>query len=318
MPTTSILQRFISPLLMIAMLGIPYTAWSKNGFNLSNSLINPGEILSGGPAKDGIPAIDNPKFMPGTAASFLNADDRILGIEINGTTKAYPIRILNWHEIVNDHIGDSSFSVTYCPLCGTGAAFSSAVNDKKLNFGVSGLLYNSDVLLYDRNTQSLWSQIMGQAISGPLVGQKLSPLAISHTTWRAWLAAHPKTSVLSTDTGFRRNYKRDPYAGYAKSRSLYFATSRKAPSIYHPKERVLGLQNRDSYKAYPFIELNKKGQHSFKDTLNGTEYLVKWDEKNQSGNIYDNNGTMIPTIQSYWFAWFTFHPETQVFKADKK
>jgi len=316
MPTASILQRFISSLLVIAMLGIPYTAWSKNGFDLSNSLINPGEILSGGPAKDGIPAIDNPKFLPGSAASFLNADDRILGIEMNGTARAYPIRILNWHEIVNDRIGDNYFSVTYCPLCGTGVAFSSQVNNNKLNFGVSGLLYNSDVLLYDRSTQSLWSQIMGQAISGPLVGQKLTPLAISHTTWRAWLAEHPKTSVLSTDTGFRRNYKRDPYAGYAKSRSLYFATSRKAPSTYHPKEQVLGLQDGDSYKAYPFSELNRLGKASFKDKLNGTEYLVKWDARNQSGNIFRYDGNMVPTIQSFWFAWFTFHPDTLVFKAN--
>jgi len=124
--------------------------------------------------------------------------------------------------------------------------------------------------------------------------------------------------LITTITGFLRNYDRDPYAGYEKSRSLYFATSRKPPSVYHPKERVLGLQNGGSYKAYPFIELNKKGSPSFKDSLNGTEYLVKWDKENQSGNIYNNRGTMIPTIQSYWFAWFTFHPKTQVFKADQK
>ncbi len=315
MPMHSPLQQLTPFLLVLVMLNVPDTAWPKNGFDLSNSIIDPSEILSGGPAKDGIPAIDKPKFLPGKAASFLNPEDRILGIEINGTAKAYPIRILNWHEIVNDRIGNNYFSVTYCPLCGTGVAFSSQVNNQQLNFGVSGLLYNSDVLLYDRSTQSLWSQIMGQAISGPLVGQKLTPLAISHTTWRAWLAEHPGTSVLSTDTGFRRNYNRDPYAGYAKSRSLYFATSRTAPSSYHPKEQVLGLQDGNSYKAYPFSELNRLGKSSFKDKLNGTEYLVKWDDQNQSGNIFRGDGSMVPTIQSYWFAWFTFHPETQVFKA---
>ncbi len=319
MPTLSSSVRSATTLtLIMALLATPGATWAKNSFDLSNSLINADEILSGGPPKDGIPAIDNPRFIPGKAAAFMRPNDRILGVVINGTTKAYPIRILNWHEIVNDRIDNNFFAVTYCPLCGTGVAFSAAVNHRMLNFGVSGLLYNSDVLLYDRNTQSLWSQILGQAISGELVGQKLTPIALSHTTWRAWFAEHPDTSVLSTTTGFRRNYNRDPYAGYEKSRSLYFATSRKAPSTYHPKERVLGLQSGNSYKAYPFIELNKKSQPRFKDTLNGTEYLVKWDKKNQSGNIYDNNGTMIPTIQSYWFAWFTFHPETQVFKADQK
>jgi hypothetical protein len=311
---TPILSRLVLPLMLLAIAGSA-AASSKNGFDLSNSLINPDEILSGGPPKDGIPAIDKPRFLPGSAASFMHPEDRVLGIEMNDSAKAYPIRILNWHEIVNDHIGDNSFAITYCPLCGTGVAFSSAVNGRMLNFGVSGLLYNSDVLLYDRNTDSLWSQIMGQAISGPMAGQRLTPLAISHTTWRAWLAEHPGTSVLSTDTGFRRNYKRDPYAGYEKSRNLYFATSRKAPSTYHPKERVLGLQNGSSYRAYPFIELNKLGKSSFKDMLNGTEYLVRWNAANQSGSIHTADGTMIPTIQSYWFAWFTFHPETEVFKA---
>jgi len=317
MSTASILQRFILPLLMVMMLSITSNAWSKNGFDLSNSLIHADEILSGGPPRDGIPAIDKPKFLPGKAAAFMRPDDRILGIEINGTAKAYPIRILNWHEIVNDSIGNNSFAVTYCPLCGTGVAFSAMVHSQKLNFGVSGLLYNSDVLLYDRNTQSLWSQIMGQAISGKLASNKLQPLALSHTTWQAWLAEHPNTSVLSTTNGFQRNYDRDLYAGYEKSRSLYFATSRKAPSVYHPKERVLGLQIGESYKAYPFVELNKNGKPSFTDALDGTDYLVKWDAESQSGNIYNDKGTMIPTIQSYWFAWFTFHPETQVFKADK-
>jgi len=210
MPTTISLhlRSAITPILMLTLLAAPYSAWSKNGFDLSNSLINAHEILSGGPAKDGIPAIDKPRFMAGKTADSMHPDDRILGIDIKGTTKAYPIRILNWHEIVNDHIGNRSFAITYCPLCGTGAALSSSVKDRMLNFGVSGLLYNSDVLLYDRNTQSLWSQIMGQAVSGPLAGERLTPLAISHTTWRAWLGEHPDTSVLSTNTGFQRNYKR--------------------------------------------------------------------------------------------------------------
>ena len=289
------LRGVITPILLVALLNAPLTAWSKNGFDLSDSLISPTEILSGGPPKDGIPAIDNPKFLPGKTAVFLQPDDRVLGIEINGTAKAYPIRILNWHEIVNDRIGDNSFAVTYCPLCGTGVAFSAVLKDQMLNFGVSGLLYNSDVLLYDRNTQSLWSQIMGQAISGQLAGQKLTLLPLSHTTWSAWLRDHPQTLVLSTETGIQRNYNRDPYAGYEKSRSLYFATSRKAPNTYHPKERVLGLQIGSSFKAYPFIELNRAGKSSFKDKLNGMEYLVKWDSENQSGNIFDATGTMIPS-----------------------
>lgn len=314
-PSTQIRGKCIVLTLLIPLLIAPLSAWSKNGFDLSNSLINADEILSGGPPKDGIPAIDNPIFTNGENTEFLKPDDRILGIEINGMAKAYPIRILNWHEIVNDSIGNKSFAVTYCPLCGTGVAFSADVNGKMLNFGVSGLLFNSDVLLYDRNTGSLWSQIMGQAVSGQLAGQKLTPIALSHTTWRAWLAEHSNTQVLSTKTGFSRNYNRDPYADYEQSRNIYFKTSRKAPDYYHPKERILGLESGGSYKAYPLIELNKQGQASFEDSLGDRQFTIKWDDENQSGNVYDSDGKMIPTIQSYWFAWFTFHPDTQVYKA---
>jgi Protein of unknown function (DUF3179) len=303
-------------LLLVSLLIAPVSAWSKNGFDLSNALINVNKILSGGPSKDGIPAIDNPRFTPGNNAEFLTTEDRILGIELNGRAKAYPIKILNWHEIVNDKIGGNNFTVTYCPLCGTGVAFSAEVNGKMLNFGVSGLLYNSDVLLYDRDTQSLWSQIMGQAVSGQLVGQKLTAIALSHTTWHAWLQQHPDSLVLNTDTGFHRNYDRNPYAGYEKSRDIYFKTSHKAPDYYHPKERVLGLESGGSFKAYPFIELNKQGQTRFKDSFDGQRFTIEWDDKNQSGNIYAANGKMIPAIQGYWFAWFAFHPNTEVFKAN--
>lgn len=303
-------------LLLASLLIAPGSAWSKNGFDLSNAIIKGDEILSGGPGKDGIPAIDNPRFTPGKNAEFLTKEDRVLGVDINGISKAYPIKILNWHEIVNDKIGEKKFTITYCPLCGTGVAFSAELNGKMLDFGVSGLLYNSDVLLYDRDTQSLWSQIMGQAVSGQLVGQKLTTIALSHTTFGAWLQEHPDTLVLDTDTGFRRNYDRNPYDGYEKSRDIYFKTSHKAPDYYHPKERVLGLESGGSFKAYPFIELSKQGKANFEDSFDGKQVIIKWDEKSQSGNIYAANGKMTPTIQSYWFAWFAFHPNTEVFKAN--
>ena len=137
-----------------------------NGFDVGNASIPVDEILPGGPPRDGIPAIDNPVFMDAQKATFLSEDDRVIGIARHGITRAYPIAILNWHEIVNDRIGQESIVVTYCPLCGTGMVFAAG---SALSFGVSGLLYNSDVLMYDRQTDSLWSQLKMEAVSGFLL-----------------------------------------------------------------------------------------------------------------------------------------------------
>jgi len=148
----------------------------NNGFDLSDPLIPSEEILHGQPPRDGIPAIDHPCFITAKHVKFLKKQDRILGIERNGILKTYPIRILDYHEIVNDQFGKEAIVFTYYPLCGTGMAFKATVSGINLNFGVSGLLYNSDVLLYDRNTRSLWSQIKSQAISGTLKGKRLTQM----------------------------------------------------------------------------------------------------------------------------------------------
>lgn len=287
----------------------------KNGFDLSGALVPVSQIFGGGPGKDGIPAIDKPKFVSVRKARFMKNSDRILGIEIAGIARAYPIKILNWHEIVNDRIGREQFSVTYCPLCGTGMAFSARVGDAKLDFGVSGLLYNSDVLLYDRQTESLWSQIMQQAVTGKYRGARLNSIPLTHTTWADWKTRHPKTMVLSTKTGSLRNYDKNPYQGYATSKRLFFPVYSKAPASYHPKERVLGVEINGNFKAYPFVELNKNGKAAFTDRFNGAELTIGWDQQHQSGSIYDGSKNVTIT-QAFWFAWFAFHPETEIYKAD--
>jgi len=146
-----------------------------NGFDLSGALIPVRDIESGGPPRDGIPSIDDPRFVGASKASFLAPEDRVLGVAIEGEAKAYPVAILNWHEIVNDRSLDQNFVVTYCPLCGSGMVFVADVGERALSFGVSGLLYNSDMLLYDRNTESLWSQLLAKAVSGPLKGRVFWP-----------------------------------------------------------------------------------------------------------------------------------------------
>ncbi len=287
----------------------------QNGFDISSSLVPKSEILRGGPPRDGIPAIHDPRFEPAEEASFLQPDDRVLGISLEGEARAYPIRILNWHEIVNDQIGSVKLAVTFCPLCGTGMAFSSQVEGKPLRFGVSGLLYNSDVLLYDLETESLWSQIMGKAVTGTMMGKKLTPLQILHTTWKKWQELHPASLVLSEETGFSRNYGKNPYRNYLTSKALYFKVAHKSPEWLHPKELVLGLAHDNLHKAYPFSELEKFGMGSFKDRLGGMHYTVHWDKASQTAYLRDERGKDIPAVQGFWFAWYAFHPQTEVFKA---
>ncbi len=287
----------------------------RNGFDLAGSLVPVNEILPGGPPRDGIPAITNPVFRKVEDTEWLTKKDRVLGIVVNGTAKAYPVKILEWHEVVNDSVGKTHFAVTYCPLCGTGVAFSADIADTWLQFGVSGLLYNSDMLLYDRNSESLWSQLLGKAITGRLKGAELPMLPLTHTTWSDWQADHPDTLVLSRETGYGRDYRTSPYAGYEKNDRILFKVSHKAPSSYHPKERVLGVFLGGRYRAYPYVELSRNGKSRFADRIAGRDVIVHWREEAGSGRITDTDGREIPTISSYWFAWYTFHPGTEVFQA---
>ena len=289
---------------------------TKNGFDLSDASVPADEIMRGGVPRDGIPSIDNPKFVTADDADFLRGKDRILGVFRNGIAKAYPIRILDYHEIVNDHFGDQAIVVSYCPLCYTGMVFSAQAADSNLTFGVSGLLYNSDVLLYDRQTGSLWSQILSVAISGPLKGVTLTSLPASHTTWRDWSARHPGTLVLSTDTGFRRDYRRSPYLDYSRTGRLMFPVQNSSKE-YRKKELVLGISAHGNTKAYPFEELEKNRQERFEDSLGGQTFTVEWSKAEDFARILDDNGREIPSVIAYWFAWYAFHPDTEIFRASE-
>jgi len=290
---------------------VPSAADTMNGFTLDDALVPPEQILHGGPGRDGIPSLDEPRYVAAKEAHFLKANDRVLGIDVDGVARAYPISILNYHEIVNDELGGDAVVITFCPLCGSGMAFRSVVNEQRLEFGVSGLLYNSDVLLYDRQTGSLWSQIRKMAVTGPLKGVRLDALPLSHTTWRDWQSRHPETQVLSTETGFRRNYAVDPYPGYGRDRKLYFPVARES-SQYSRKSLVLGLEIQRRFKAYPFEEL-ENGPAQFADEFAGAPITVEYDRRNQSARVLDQDGREVPTLIAFWFAWYAFHPDTEIY-----
>lgn len=286
----------------------------KNDFDLSNGLIDPAEIHSGGPVRDGIPSLDNPTFIAADQAGFLAPDDRVIGVYRNGLAKAYPIRILNWHEVVNDDFDGAATLVTYCPLCRTGMVFDVEHLDTD-SFGVSGLLYNSDVLLYDRKTDSLWSQIMGRAVTGPMKHATLKLLPSRHTTWADWRAAHPETQVLSTKTGYRRDYDRSPYLAYEHSNRLMFDVEHRNPALEN-KALVLGLSIGGRHRAYPFEELAKRSVERFDDEFAGQRLTVVWKGAANSALVLDEEGNELPTVLAYWFAWYAFHPDTEIFRAE--
>ena len=289
-----------------------------NGFDLRGASIPIKAIERGGPPKDGIPAIDEPKFVAATQAGLADAD-RVLGLVLGGVARAYPMRILNWHEVVNDRFGQRAVTVTFCPLCGTGMAFDGDVaghtGSRALNFGVSGLLYNSDVLLYDRATQSLWSQILQTAVTGPLKGTRLQALPLTHTSWADWRQRHPATQVLSTQTGFDRNYSHDPYAGYDKVPRLMFDVAHR-DDRYPLKEWVLGIELNGTTKAYPFSTLARAvdARGELSDTVAGQVLRIRFDRAHQTAEAFDAQGQALPATMAFWFAWVAFHPKTEVLR----
>lgn len=282
----------------------------RNGFALEGARVPPDQILRGGPPRDGIPALDHPISLPAAEAPW-HEREMVIGVAQGSEARAYPIAILNWHELVNDTLGGQPILVTYCPLCGTGIVFDRKVAGEERSFGVSGLLYQSDLLLYDRESESLWSQISSEAITGPLAGTRLSVLRSQLTTLGRWQAAHPETTVLGLDTGHRRDYARSPYAGYARSRKLYFPAP--LDRRYHPKMPTLGVRLASgAARAYPARELESAGG-AVEEVFEGHPIAIRYDEDEQ---VFDAEvPPEVEVIEGFWFAWSAFHPHTSVFEA---
>lgn len=286
-----------------------------NGFDLQGSLVPAQQIMQGGPPRNGIPAIDRPRYQPAHEIRYLKDDDLVLGLVYNGIAKAYPTRILVWHEIVNTDFNGDPVVVTFCPLCGTGLAFSAKHNARELDFGVSGLLYNSDLLMYDRQTESLWSQLPGEAITGALAGTSLDRLPVIHLRWDDWKKQHPDSLVLTMDTGYTRDYNRTPYSGYEKTERLFFPVS-KRDKRYFTKTWVLGLERDGNAKAWPFPELAKT-DGTVKDSFAGEPVVIHYNRDKQTAIALDADGQPLPAIRAYWFAWYGFYPYTDLYEASQ-
>lgn len=223
----------------------------QNRFNPDDWLIPANEVLDGGPGKDGIPAIDNPVFVSVDEVTFLREDDLVLGFADHDQVRAYSHRILNWHEIVNDDINDHAVAVNYCPLTGTGIGWSRIINGTKTTFGVSGLLYNSNIIPYDRLTDSNWSQLMHLSVNGDLIGREAQTYYLLETSWETWKKLYPTSQILSLNTGFSRNYDRYPYGNYQTNSALLFPVNN-TDNRLHNKERVLAVFVNEKARVYRF------------------------------------------------------------------
>lgn len=286
-------------------------AQTKNGFDLSAMTLDLEEVLSGGPPRDGIPSIDHPKFIAQDKVDFLRDDDIVIGLVRGNIARAYPTRILIWHEIVNDVIGQDAVAVTYCPLCGTAMVFGRTIDGIKRTFGVSGLLYRSDVLMYDRQTESLWSQLAMKAVSGPAVGQALPWLPSEHLTFKAWREKYPKGQVLSTDTGVRRNYQANAYASYFASDKTMFPVPHTRTELSN-KTRVIGVVIGGKAKAYVLTDLSTG--KTIQDKVADKQITVRYDTEKQFPQVTHLTGDPIPSVVVFWFAWQAFYPDTALWE----
>jgi hypothetical protein len=218
------------------------------------------EIVWGGVKKDGIPALTNPKHIAAAEATYLEGDELVFGIAIEGDARAYPLRILDWHEMFNDVVGGVPVTLAYCTLCGSGILYDARVpgHDEPFVFGSSGFLYRSNKLMYDQATHSLWNQFTGRPVVGPLTGSgiELEVLPVTITSWRDWAAQHPDTRVLSLDTGYQRDYTPgQPYGEYFASEELMFPMLVPDERLA-PKDYVFALRVGDQEQAWPLDEFD--------------------------------------------------------------
>ena len=284
-----------------------------NGFDVRGASVDPQRIEHGGPGRDGIPALTDPAVIPAGEAAFLRDDDIVIGLFVADQSRAYPLKILNWHEVVNDRLGGQAVAVTYCPLCGSGIAYAATLDGQRLDFGVSGLLYQDNLLLYDRATKSLWSQFMGQAVSGARRGARLESVPVEHASWRAWRTRHPQTSVLALPHGSRRDYDLDPYRDYRLAGR--FATGLGPRGSMAPNGWVIGLVQGGQAKAWPLEALARRSPSgTLHDSLGGLALSIEYDAAAATAVVRDDRGRLLPGTLAYWFAWKDFHPDTLVWQ----
>ncbi len=283
--------------------------WSKTDF--SKTSIDLGEIMSGGPPKDGIPSIDNPKTVPVSEVKNLADTEPVVGLIINGKARAYPLRVLTWHEIVNDELGGVPVTVTYCPLCNSAIVFDRRLDGKVLDFGTTGKLRHSDMVMYDRQTESWWQQFLGEGIVGEMTGARLKMVPARVESFARFRASAPDGKVLVPTGDVSRNYGANPYRGYDTS-SRPFLYRGDMPKGIKPLAYVLAIGD----QAWSLDLLRREKRIEFGDLVitwapgqNSALDHYSIDQGRDIGNVVVQRRTakgMVDAVHDLTFA-FVFH-----------
>jgi Protein of unknown function (DUF3179) len=285
------------------------------------------EFLSGGPGKDGIPAVDSPTFVSVAEADWLADREPVIELELGTRVRAYPLQILIWHEIANDTVAGTPVAVTFCPLCNTALVFDRRLDGRILDFGTTGNLRNSDLVMYDRQTETWWQQFGGEGVVGELAGKRLRQLPARIVAWEDFAARHPNGEVLSRDTGFPRPYGQNPYTGYddVDSGPLFGAANdgdRRLP----PKERVVFIERGEDAVAVPLSWLAQEkrvvvevGGENLEVVFAGTASSALDSADIAEGRLVGSaevrspaTGEPVPFDQPFWFAVAAFRPDVRI------
>jgi hypothetical protein len=278
------------------------------GFSLAKTLVPRDKIVAGGPGRDGIRAVDAPSFASIESADAVAPETPVLGVAIAGDARAYLLPILEYHQVVNDVVGGVSVAVTYDPLTGAPLAFDRSVDGRTLRFGVSGLLYNSGFLLYDRETESLWSQFEGRAIAGALAGKSLRRVEVREEDFAAWRRREPKTRILIPPEPQKLDYNQSPYASYAEEDRWRFPVEA-GDRRFHAKELCVGVSVAGKSRAYLASLLTRNGGRA-DDVFEGRKISVAFES--DRGVFEWSAPADVQVTEAYWFAWKAFHPDTEI------
>ncbi len=275
------------------------------------------EILSGGPPKDGIPPIDDPKFISIKEVDvWLKEGEPGLAISIGSVNRFYPYQILVWHEIVNDIIGGQRILVTYCPLCLTGIVFDPLVKGERVEFGTSGKLWKSNLVMYDRKTESLWPQVLGEAVVGEMTGTKLKVISSDQVLYGNWKKQYPDGQILSRDTGAVRFYGSNPYGDYFSATDLALSLAKPKDTRLPNDALVFGIVIDGKAKAYSVESIKKSGV--VEDKFAGKTFILRRDKELDVVRIFEKTSDglekRINPFSAFWFSWAAAHPDSELYK----
>jgi hypothetical protein len=301
-------ERCAMLMVLLALLAGAAGAESLGGFELSGLSVPRKLVVAGGPGKDGIVSVDAPEFSHIGEATWVGRDTEVLGIVVGSESRAYPVRMLEYHQIVNDVVGGVPVAVTYDPLAGTPLAYRRQVGGRTLSFGVSGLLYNHNFLLYDRETESLWSQFLGRAVAGKLAGQRLERVEVRQETAASWVARHVDSGFMRPPFPEKVFYQMSPYASYwVQDKTLYPIAA--VDPTYHAKELVVGVVVGDTARAYIGSILTRDGG-AVDEKVAGRRVQVHYSSETGTFQWEVDEGVVV--TEAYWLAWKAFHPDTEV------